>query len=350
MLTGSLRGLAWLCAGCGLVAAGGWTLHVQAASAGKRPEPPPAAEAPSLPDTIRLPAPAPDPTAAGTFLGMPDEFLLERLRHAPVQRIRVNTGGSSVSLRLQFADGSRAAFKPRQIWAHSIPRKEIAAYRINRALGLNGVPPAVARTLLREQLLALLDPRDKPLLPKVLAESRFAPDGRLAGEASYWIPVIQDADLESAESIARWSAWLAQDGEIGPGDRNHAVQISAMIVFDFLVNNADRFSGSNTLGDERLDRLFFMDNTMSFGIEPQGHANALAPLLRVERFSRRLVGAARSLTAQGIRRALAAEPDAPFRLLADDEIAGVIARRDFLLQRVAELSTVHGENRVLCFE
>jgi hypothetical protein len=348
MPQGGLRDLVLACAACGLIAAGGIaTIRIEKASAGRRAAPVGAPR--PLPDLAPLPPPSPAPTAAGTFLGMPDEALLERLRSAPIRRIRLNRGGSSLSLRLQFADGSKAAFKPRQVHAHSVPRKEIAAYRINRELGLNGVPPAAARVITRDELIARLDPRDRPELPRILAEARFEADRRLAGEASYWIPVIRDADLEEREQIERWSRWVG-DGAIDAEARGHATQISAMVVFDFLINNADRFSGANTLGDERLERLFFMDNTMSFGPEPEGHKNALAALLRVQRFSRRLLDAARALSEGTIRRALATEPDPPFPLLLDEEIRGVLHRRDFLIRHVDRLAATHGAGEVICFE
>src|SRR5689334_11312728 len=70
--------------------------------------------------------------ATGTFLGMDDELLIDRLRHAEIKQARLNKGGSSISFRLDFEDGSRAAFKPEQINPQSVPRKEVAAYRINR--------------------------------------------------------------------------------------------------------------------------------------------------------------------------------------------------------------------------
>jgi len=351
MFQGGLRDLALTCATCGIVAAGAWTtFRVSRASAGRQPAPVAAIVPGPLPEIDPLRAPSPSRTAAGTFLGMPDEALIERLRTAEIRRIRINRGGSSLSLRLQFEDGSKAAFKPRQIFAHSIPRKEIAAYLLNRELGLNGVPPATARLVSRAEIVARLDARDRADLPRILAEAQFEPDGRLAGEASYWIPVVRDADLEERSQVARWSRWLAVDGVIGPADGNHARQISAMVVFDFLINNADRFSGANTLGDERLDRLFFMDNTMSFGPEPQGHENSLHALWRVQRFSRRLLDATRALSDASIRTALAAEPDPPFPLLLDEEIRGLLDRRDFLLQHVAALAATHGQDRVICFE
>src|SRR5262245_31724165 len=57
----------------------------------------------------------------GTFLGMKDELLMERMRHAEVVRAKLNKGGSSISFRLDFADGSRAAFKPQQINPQTVP-------------------------------------------------------------------------------------------------------------------------------------------------------------------------------------------------------------------------------------
>src|SRR5262249_38228618 len=62
--------------------------------------------------------------AAGTFLGMKDELLLDRMRAAEVVKAKLNKGGSSISFRLDFADGSRAAFKPEQTWPQTVPRKE----------------------------------------------------------------------------------------------------------------------------------------------------------------------------------------------------------------------------------
>src|SRR6185503_940660 len=100
--------------------------------------------------------------ATGTFLGMSDELLLDRLRTQPVTRLKLNHGGSSLSFRVDFADGSRAAWKPAQTNTQTIPRKEVAAYRINRLLGLNAVPPAVQRSITRDELFGLLHPDSVP--------------------------------------------------------------------------------------------------------------------------------------------------------------------------------------------
>jgi len=281
---------------------------------------------------------------------MPDEPLLDRLRRAPIRTIRVNRGGSTLSLRFEFQDGTRAAFKPRQIYVQSIPRKEIAAYRINRLLGLNRVPPAAARVISRQQLLSLMDPRDHTELVRVLAEARFLPDGHLPGQVSYWIPEIGDASLEEQRNRENWTRWLSLDGRIDERGGFLAEQVSNMIVFDFLINNADRFSGENTLADRALEHLYFLDNTMSFGANPRGHPNSRSSLMLVHRFSRRLVESLRALSEDSIRAELAGEPDPPFPLLLDKEVRGVLKRRDFIIDRVEALAAAHGIRRVLCFQ
>src|SRR5215470_11862012 len=129
----------------------------------------------------------------GTFLGMSDELLLDRVRTQPIARFKLNHGGSSLSFRVDFADGSRAAWKPMQTNMQSVPRKEVAAYRLNRLLGLHAVPPAAPRAVTREELLDHLHPESLPDLPRIQAETIFGPTGKTVGTASYWIPVIKDS-------------------------------------------------------------------------------------------------------------------------------------------------------------
>ncbi len=92
---------------------------------------------------------------------MSDELLLERVRTQPIVRFKLNHGGSSLSFRVDFADGSRAAWKPTQTNTQTIPRKEVAAYRLNRLLGLNAVPPAAPRAVSRDELLSHLHPESR---------------------------------------------------------------------------------------------------------------------------------------------------------------------------------------------
>src|SRR5690349_629057 len=135
----------------------------------------------------------------GTFLGMSDELLLERVRTQPIARFKLNHGGSSLSFRVDFADGSRAAWKPMQTNMQSVPRKEVAAYRLNRLLGLHAVPPAAPRAVTRDELLGHLHAESVQFLPRIKAETVFGPDGKTIGTASYWIPIIKDSGFDTPD-------------------------------------------------------------------------------------------------------------------------------------------------------
>lgn len=286
---------------------------------------------------------------AGTFLGMADELLLARVREQPVVATKLNKGGSSISFRLELGDGSRAAFKPVQTNLQTIPRKEVAAYRIGRLLGLNAVPPAAPRTLSRQELLANLHPDSQPMLPRVLAETLFDGGGRTAGMVQYWIPRIVDSPLDSPEGMARGLGWLTLGSELSPEDRGMAAQLSSLLVFDFVTDNPDRYSGGNLKMSPDGRTLYYMDNTMAFFLNPEGHEVNRRPLLRAQRFSRAVYRALAGLTAPAIRAALADSGAPPESILTGPEIQAVVARRAFVQRHIQGLIAQHGEDDVLCF-
>src|SRR5690606_22736581 len=65
---------------------------------------------------------APRPKVESVF-GAPDAELLAPIGAAKVTRVKLNLGGTSLSLRLDFANGARAAFKPEQEHYQSDPRR-----------------------------------------------------------------------------------------------------------------------------------------------------------------------------------------------------------------------------------
>jgi hypothetical protein len=286
-------------------------------------------------------------TMSGTFLGMADELLLERLRTQPVTRLKLNHGGSSLSFRVDFADGSRAAWKPVQTNAQTVPRKEVAAYRLNRLLGLDAVPPASPRAISKEELFGLLHPDTLPALSRIRGETIVGPNGRVAGEASYWIPVIKDSDLDTPEGHQQITAWLTQGEPIPFRRRAFAAEMAVLIVFDFLIANPDRYSGGNLKISDDGRKLFFMDNTMSFFLEPQGTEKNRVLLLRQQRFSRRVHEALGSIDVPTLQRVLR-EPDGT-EILTDAEIRAVVQRREYVQRYVADLSKQFGERNVLYF-
>ena len=286
----------------------------------------------------------------GTFLGMSDELLLERVRTQPITRFKLNHGGSSLSFRVEFADGSRAAWKPMQTNMQSVPRKEVAAYRLNRLLGLHAVPPAAPRAVTRAELLDHLHPDSAVALPRIKAETVFGPDGLTIGTASYWIPVIKDAGFDTPDGRKQTQAWLTVGQEIPPDRLSMAAQVSTLIVFDFLTSNPDRYSGGNMKMSEDGKQLFFMDNTMSFYVDGNGNERNRDILYKTQRFSRSLIAALDKVTVSNMQRALAEELGTPYEILTPAEISAVVARRALVQRYIHDLSAQLGESNVLFFE
>jgi len=285
----------------------------------------------------------------GTFLGMSDELLLDRVRTQPVVRFKLNHGGSSLSFRAEFADGSRAAWKPMQTNMQSVPRKEVAAYRLNRLLGLHAVPPAAPRAVTREELLDHLHPESLQFLSRIKAETVFGPDGRTIGTASYWIPVIKDAGFDTPDGKRKTTAWLTQGQPIPEEDAAMAAQVSTLIVFDFLTSNPDRYSGGNMKMSPDGKQLFYMDNTMSFYVDGDGYEKNREVLFRTQKFSRALYQALDRVTMTNLQRALAEELGTPYEILTPAEIAAVVSRRGVVQRYIASLITQYGERNVLVF-
>ena len=283
--------------------------------------------------------------AAGTFLGIKDELLLDRMKGGEIVQAKLNKGGSSISFRLDFADGSRAAFKPEQTNPQTVPRKEIAAYRINRMLGLNRVPPATARSVNKDELLGKLPPDAQFVATRIMAETLFDEEGFTRGEVSYWIPVILDSHLDTAENQLIWQKWMTIGEEIPSDKLDLMAQLSELLLFDLLTNNSDRFSGGNLMTSKDGRILFFMDNTFGFQVEPEGHLRCRTALMRCQKFSKKLVEAMRRLDLMGLRTALQPEPG----VLSDAEARAVLARRDVALRYVDGLIAQYGSEQVLVF-
>lgn len=284
--------------------------------------------------------------AAGTFLGIKDELLIERMRTGQVVRAKLNKGGSSISFRLDFADGSRAAFKPLQINPQTVPRKEVAAYRIQRLLGFHSVAPATMRTLHRDDLVGKLAPEAAFMSARINAETTFDPEGFTRGELSFWIPDIVDSHLDALDVVLQWWRWMTVGEEIPAEKRGLMAQLSSLLVFDLLQNNSDRFSGGNIPMSPDGRRLFWMDNTFGFGVDPEGHLKCRTYLFRVQKFSRKMISALRRLDLPSLRETLAVEPD----VLSPAEMEAVLSRRDVALKYIDGLVHQFGEDRVMVFE
>jgi len=296
---------------------------------------------------LAVAAPAPD-----TVFGVPDHELLAPIAASPITKVKLNHGGSSLSLRIEFASGARAAFKPLQIHPQSDPRREIAAYRIDRLLGIGHVPPAKSAAFAIDDLAAAMEPSGRAYASGRLTDEAIPRRGQLVGEVSWWIPEIKSVRMggkliDEAEGQALWSGYL-QAGAAMPAElRPMLAQISTVILFDLLIDNSDRWSGNNTQGSADNRILYFMDNTLAFSAFTLGHATNLSKLNRIQVFPRALVGKLRGLTLEDLSALLGREDDLLGPLLTDAEIRAIIARRDHFLEYIDRLIAELGEDAVL---
>ncbi|MBI4508199.1 MAG: hypothetical protein HY698_01100 [Deltaproteobacteria bacterium] len=288
------------------------------------------------------------------FKGINVEYLLAPLRASPVRRVKFNRGGSSISLRIDFEGGGRAAFKPDQTNLQTIPRKEIAAYRIDRLLGLGAVAPAIGRKFSREELFAKIDPADRGGVSRFMAEVTTDEQGMVSGELSWWIPEIVNATIlgfqvDSVDGMVLWKRYLAAGAPMPAEASVLLPQLSNAVAFDFLINNVDRWSGSNCKASPDMRYLYFMDNALSFALEPQGSLKVQTYLSRVQKFSRSLYLALKTLDQKRVVEAMTSDAAPYDRLLSEREIGAMMARRDRLVAYIDDLVATHGEDLVLVF-
>jgi len=142
---------------------------------------------------------------------------------------------------------------------------------------------------------------------------------------------------------------LEQGQTIPPDQVAMAAQLSDLAVFDFLTANPDRYSGGNMKMSPDGTQLFYMDNTMSFFVDPEGNPRTREALLRTQRFSRGLYEALPRITVATLERALSAEVGAPYEILTSAEIAAVVARRDVVQRHIDNQIAAYGERAVLAF-
>jgi hypothetical protein len=312
----------------------------------------PAAAAMTLPGAeLRVAAPI-----TPTVFEAPDGVLLGPIAASPVSDVKLNHGGTSLSLRLTFASGARAAFKPMQIHPQSDPRREIAAYRIDRLLGIGHVPPAKPGRFKLADLIAATDPGVRDYTAQRFADESLPQNGILQGELSWWIPEIRDATIRNdsgeprVDELAGFATWLGylQAGTVIPDDVKPMVsQLATVVLFDVLIDNADRWTGNNTKASADNKTLYFMDNTLSFSTFTLGHDANLAPLRRMQVFPRALVARLRTLTYDIVAHAIDIGDDPLGPLLQPAEIHALLARRDHLLRFIDDQIAELGEKAVL---
>ena len=293
------------------------------------------------------------PKPPENVFGAPDAELLAPIGTTKVMKVKLNHGGTSLSLRLEFETGARAAFKPEQIHQQSDPRRELAAYRIDRLLGIGHVPPARPVSIPLPELIAAIEPGFRSYVAERITDEAIVRKGVVHGELSWWIPEIKVARLgrekiDEHEGKKAWIAALQVGAKIPPETAPFVTQIATCVLFDLLIDNADRWSGGNTMMSPDGKILFFMDNTLAFSRNQLGHHRNALNLRRLQVFPRKLIGKLRTLTLESITATLEAGGDSGLgRLLHPTEVSAIISRRDHILRHVDSLIEKFGEDAVL---
>jgi hypothetical protein len=264
---------------------------------------------------------------------------------------------------LTLAAGDPGYFKPEQAVSSAHWYAEVAAYYLDRALGLGRVPPLVSRRV-AWKLLAPAAGTDLRV-----GEVAVATDGTVRGALIHWLP----EKLVPAHTPPGWENWVrvepfartavspyqraavlgaevaAARGRTRRAETAHSyydqvpvpsradlpAELSDMIVFDFLTLNYDRWGGDNTnvLTLGAGGPLVFLDNGDGFSVGPVRRSLLDARLAPLQRFRRATINALRALDIAKLGRSLSADPLAP--ILDAHMLQDLGLRRDAVLEHVA---------------
>jgi hypothetical protein len=291
--------------------------------------------------------------ASGSFLSMDESVIMHRLCDGQITRMQRNTGGSTLSFRVWFADGGKGLFKPQQSNSIANFRGEIAAYRMSRYLGLNRAPPACGRMMPRADLQRVADGTGDVVFSQRVMTELLSRGETVPGAMIFWVP----GGLENVPGVERYPELLDQTRPLADADRTLAADLSNLIVFDFINDNIDRWSGGNILRQRATAAqpsppLLYIDNGAAFSVGRDNlgarPSEQTARLARVTRVSRSLVARLRAMTDADLSSEMSRDPlGSP---LAAPGLAAVIARKDRVLAHIDQLLSQHGDSATLVFE
>jgi hypothetical protein len=287
------------------------------------------APVPEVPEVPVVPEVSCDFVTAGSFSGQPVAPALQAMATGKILNIIPSRkSGRTVKVTLLVEPDWRVFFKPRhRVHLFTRPQGEVGAFRMNRLLGMNHVPPAVVRTFNRSVFHSAFRRHAPPDRLAQLEREVLSPSSDdLTGAMLLWV-----GDAVNYEPPASLMERMSRPGEsLSPREESLIWDLSWMLVLDHLTNNYDRFTGGNIL--RRKDgRLVFIDNGAAFGPDQDWKAQRRRVLLR--RLSRHAPGFTRALLRVEPRVMAACAGD----VLSQRDIDEILSRRDELMSHFREL-------------
>jgi len=329
-----------------------------------------------LPILALLAVPCPSPGAsqgrAEVFLGQADARAIASLRTAAISEVKKGQGGRSLAFKITLADETRGYFKPEQAFSAAHWYSEVAAYYLDRELGLGRVPPTTGRTFRWSGLKEAAGDDAR------VSELAIASDGTVKGAFIWWIP----EPLKRVRMGRNWERWVRVqkslpitpyqrpvdyradlNGRPGireatdprrpiaktPDIKERPAELSDLIVFDYLTQNVDRWGGDFTNVRSRGPGgpLVYLDNGAGFWLGQQRLGLMEARLKALQRFRRSTVEAVRRLDMQRFAARLRGDPLAP--VLNEKQLDGLAQRRGAVLEHVDAMVERFGEAQVFAW-
>ena len=292
-----------------------------------------------------------------------DDAVRRALASEEIAKIERGSGGRSVAFKITLDDGTVGYFKPEQTYAAHW-YSELAAYHIDRELGLGRVPPSVGRRFPWEPLREVA--ADDPHIQEVIVDD----DGTVRGCFVWWLP----EELVPLDPPPGWEAWLRIEpppaaspyqwishwkravrraprsetprvtNSPTPSPSERPAELSDLILFDYLIGNQDRWGGGfnnvRTMGAD--GPLLFHDNANGFHLGRRQGRYARAQLHALQRVRRSTIEALERFDVQSLEARLARDPLAP--VLTQRHLADLEQRRQEILDHVNELRATFGDD------
>jgi hypothetical protein len=314
----------------------------------------------SLTDAAVAPTPIVLPVRRGSFFDQRDAPIRQSLASQAIVSVEHGGAGRSLGFRITLADGTVGYFKPEQTFNGMKWYAEVAAYHLDRELGIGRVAPVVSRRIAWEELREVAEQDQRA--DEIIVDD----EGFVRGAFIWWVPSRPTA-LHLQDG---WEAWLRLDDKplsitpFVPGDvfahpiareitsvpevdrEGRAAEMSDLVVWDYLIHNGDRWGGNftniRTVGP--VGPLMYLDNAAGFAMRGVSSRASDARLDAVQRYRRSSIDALRGFDIERFQTRLNEEPLAP--ILDERQIRNLERRRVNLIAHVDVLVEEHGERAI----